>query len=234
MALDEGKNNIGRLVLYIVILIILLLLLVAVSSSQLLECSSTSLSFHMTIEHFMFLGLGALLATIGSCCLQIFKKRFHVPQRVIQASYFSNTFFTQYQRYATIIIIISCLAVFTLLMGIWHVPLLFAAATLHEDLHLIQHASFIISGSRGLIAVRLMPTMFVILSFVLMNAVMGVFGALLLVSNDVIFIPYSIESHVEAGNVMIMLCTAMAIVGFPAFIISRSLGYELKNQQNID
>jgi hypothetical protein len=79
-----------------------------------------------------------------------------------------------------------------------------------------------------------MPTTFVILSFVLMNAVMGLFGALLLVSNDVIFIPYCIESHVEAGNVMIMLSIAMAIVGFPAFIISRSLGYELKNQQNID
>jgi hypothetical protein len=67
----------------------------------------------------------------------------------------------------------------------------------------------------------------------LMDAAMRLFGALLLVSNHQIFIPYTIEGHVEAGNVMILLSLIMALVAFPAFVINRSLGYELKNQQNI-
>jgi cytochrome c oxidase assembly factor CtaG len=219
--------NTRRLVLYIAIL--LLLLLVAGTSSDLLYYSSTSLSFHMTVEHSIFLGSGALLVAIGGYSLQAIRKQFHaqrVPQLLLR---FSNTL--PQQRNA--IIIVSCLIASAMLMWVWHLPLLFAAATLHEDLHLIQHTSFIIAGSLILIAIRMMPTAYVILSLVLMNATMGLFGALLLVSNHQIFIPYSIESHIEAGNVMIALSIVMAIVAFPAFIISRSLGYELKNQQNI-
>ena len=218
--------NTRRLVLCIAIL--LLLLLVAGTSSDLLYYSSTSLSFHMTVEHSIFLGSGALLVAIGGYSLQAIRKQFYA-QRVLQLLCFSNTL--PQQRNA--IIIVSCLIASAMLMWVWHLPLLFAAATLHEDLHLIQHTSFIIAGSLILIAIRMMPTTYVILSLVLMNATMGLFGALLLVSNHQIFIPYSIESHIEAGNVMIALSIVMAIVAFPAFIISRSLGYELKNQQNI-
>lgn len=215
-----------RVVLYIAILIPLLIL---GTSSGLLEYSSTSLSFHMTIEHSIFLGLGALLVAIGGYCLQAFRKQFHHIQRALHLLNFSHT---PLQHRGKAIIIISCLAVSTLLMGLWHLPSLFAAAIFHEELHLLQHASFILTGSLSLIAVRMMPTTFVILSLVLMNATMSLFGAFLLVSNHQIFIPYSVESHVEAGNVMIALCIVMAVVTFPAFIINRSLKYELKNQQN--
>lgn len=74
----------------------------------------------------------------------------------------------------------------------------------------------------------MMPTTLVILSLVLMNAIMGLFGAFLLVSTHQIFIPYSVESHTEAGNVMIVSSIVMSVIAFPAFIISRSLRYELK------
>jgi hypothetical protein len=65
------------------------------------------------------------------------------------------------------IIIVSCLAASALLIGVWHLSLLFAAATFHEDLHLIQHASFVMAGSLTLIAIRMMPTAYVILGLVL-------------------------------------------------------------------
>jgi cytochrome c oxidase assembly factor CtaG len=221
--------NTRRLVLYIAILLLLLLLLVAGTSSDLLYYSSTSLSFHMTIEHSIFLGSGALLVAIGGYCLQAIRKEFHA-RRVLQLLLRFPNILPQ-QRNA--IIIISCLAASALLMVVWHLPLLFTVATLHEDLHLIQHASFVMTGSLTMIAIRMMPTAYVILGLVLMNAAMGLFGALLLVSNHQIFIPYSIEGHVEAGNVMILLSLIMALVAFPAFMINRSLRYELKNQQNM-
>ena len=220
-------KTIRVVVLYIAILIPLLIL---GTSSYLLEYSSTSLSFHMTIEHSIFLGLGALLVVIMSYCLQAFRKRFHHIQRVLPLLNFSHM---SLQQRGKAIIIISCLAVSALLMGVWHLPWLFAAAIFHEELHLLQHGSFILTGSLSLIAVRMMPTTFVILSLVLVNATMGLFGASLLVSNHQIFIPYSVESHIEAGNVMIALCIVIALVAFPVFIINRSLKYELKNQQNM-
>jgi hypothetical protein len=182
----------------------------------------------MTIEHSIFLGLGALLVVIGRYCLQAFRKRFHHIQRVLRLLNFSSM---SSQHRGNAIMSISCLAVSALLMGVWHLPSLFAAATFHEDLHLIQHASFIATGSLSLIAVRMMATTFIILSLVLMNATMGLFGAFLLVSSHQVFIPYSVESHIEAGNVMITLSVVMTVVVFPAFIISRSLKYELRNQQ---
>jgi cytochrome c oxidase assembly factor CtaG len=224
----DEKLKSTRVVSYIAILLVVLTASVAYSDS-LEYYSYMSLSFHMTIEHSIFLGSGALLATIGSYCLQAFTNHFSV-RGPIQLLRFSNL--TKLQRKETITIV-SCLVASGLLMGVWHLPSLFAAATVHEDLHLLQHTSFIISGSLGFIAIRMMPVTLVILSLVLMNATMGLFGALLVVSNHQIFIPYSIEGHAEAGNVMIALSIVMAIVAFPAFIISRSLGYELKNQQNI-
>jgi cytochrome c oxidase assembly factor CtaG len=200
------------------------------TSSDLLEYSSTSLSFHMTIEHSIFLGLGALLVAIGSYCLQALRKQFYLIQGILDLLNFSDT---SSQRRGNAIVIISCLAASAVLMGIWHLPSLFAAATFHEDLHLIQHASFIMTGALTVVAVRMMPTTFVILSLVLMNTTMGLFGAFLLVTSHQIFIPYSVESHIEAGNVMIALSIVMAVVVFPAFIINRSLRHELNNQQNI-
>ncbi len=217
-----------RLVLYIAILA---LLLVTGSSSDLLEYSSTSLSFHMTIEHSIFLGLGALLVIIGGYFLQALRKRFRHIQRVLQLLNFSVM--SSQQRRRNAIIVVSCLVASAVLMVVWHLPSLFAAAVFHEDLHLIQHASFAVTGSLALIAVRRMPTTFVILSLVLMNATMGLFGAFLLVSSHEIFFPYSLESHIEAGNVMIALSIIMAVIVFPVYIISRSLRYELKNQQNM-
>jgi hypothetical protein len=175
--------------------------------------------------------LGALLVVIGGYFLQALRKQLPHIQRALRLLNFSGM--SSQQQRVNAIIVVSCLAASVLLMGLWHWPSLFAAAVFHEDLHLIQHASFTVTGSLSLIAVRRMPTSIVILSFVLMNATMGLFSAYLLVSTYEIFIPYSLESHIEAGNVMMALSIIMAVIAFPAYIISRSLRYELKNQQNI-
>jgi hypothetical protein len=112
--------------------------------------------------------------------LGLLAKQFHHIQGILQLLNFSGI---SSQRRRNAIIIASCLAASALLMGVWHLPSLFAAATFHEDLHLIQHASFMVTGSLSLIAERMVPTTFIILSVVLMNATMGLFGTFLLVSS---------------------------------------------------
>jgi hypothetical protein len=175
--------------------------------------------------------LGALLVVIGGYFLQALRKQQppHIQRALRLLNFSGKSSQQQQQRRGNAIIVVSCLAASVLLMGLWHWPSLFAAAVFHEDLHLIQHASFTMTGSLSLIAVRRMPTSIVILSFVLMNATMGLFSAFLLVSTYEIFIPYSLESHIEAGNVMMALSIIMAVIAFQAYIISRSLRYELKN-----
>jgi archaellum biogenesis protein FlaJ (TadC family) len=75
-----------------------------------------------------------------------------------------------------------------------------------------------------------MSVSYLILFVIMIGAVMGLFGVLLLASNDQIFFPYSIESHTEAGNAMLILTIVIAVVFLPAILINQSLRHELRRQ----
>ena len=61
-----------------------------------------------------------------------------------------------------------------------------------------------------------------------MGAVIAVFSSLLLLLNDQIFLPYSIESPTWTGSTMIILIPVMAVVLLPTILISHSLRQELR------
>lgn len=184
-----------------------LLSLVAASTNDLLEFSERNLAFHMTVEHLIFFGTGALFAEVFGRTLKPVRQLLTGLKR----------------RYIAI-----CLLVSAAILIIWHYPPFFAAASFHEELHQLQHASFITTGAIAYIALRSMSVSHLILFMVLVGAAMGLLGALLVVSNAQIFFPYSIESHAEAGNAMIILTIVMAVVFLPAVLISHSLRQELK------
>jgi cytochrome c oxidase assembly factor CtaG len=186
-----------------------LLSLVAASTSDLLEFSASNLAFHMTVEHMIFFVTGALFAEVIGRLLK--------PARRLMLSL--------RLRYVAI-----CLVVSAVILVIWHYPPLFAAASFHDELHQFQHASFIVTGAIAYVALRSMTLSYLILFVILMGAVMAMVGALLLVSNEQIFFPYSIESHSEAGSTMIILTIVMAVVLLPAILISHSLRHELRRQ----
>lgn len=182
--------------------------LIAVSNSDVLDLSARNLTFHMTVEHSIFFATGAISVEI------VF--HFLKPARRLVTSLKA--------RYVVIGLIISAA-----LLAIWHYPLLFAAASFDVELHQLQHASFIMTGAIGYFALRSMPVAYLILFVMLIGAAMGLFGALLAVSSDQIFFPYSRESQVEAGDTMIILAIVMAVAVLPAILITHSLRHELRH-----
>jgi hypothetical protein len=206
----KGYDDLGgRLASAAIIAGIVAALVVAASSSELLELAERSLAFHMTAEHLIFFAAGALVIQL---ILKIFKR----PSwnRSIPEGHTART--------------VILLAVAAAIVAIWHYPVLFAAATFEENLHLLQHGSFILTGMLAFIALRSMPAAYLILFVILMGAVMGISGALLLVAENQIFFPYSIPDQRQAGNAMVIFALVMTIVVTPVAMISHSLRHELR------
>ena len=61
-------------------------------------------------------------------------------------------------------------------MTFWHLPSVFDYATLHEQIHILQHISFIIVGATGFLALRTLGESFKILVLIALNAVMAFAG----------------------------------------------------------
>lgn len=204
---------IQRIVAIIAVALSLLVILVA-SSEELLAFSANNLAFHMTVEHIVFFSTGAVFVVVmGRLWFLARKNPLSISHRNIQ--------------------IITGITVSAILLGIWHFPPFFAAAVVHEELHMLQHLSFLAVGAFAMIAIKVISVSHLLLSMVVTNALMGLSGLLLVLPERQVFFPYSIDSHIQAGNVMIILATAMGIIALPAFLIARSLRYELKEHNSL-
>jgi cytochrome c oxidase assembly factor CtaG len=206
---EEEEKSLGRKVIPSIALTLSLISLLAASSSDLLEFSARNLAFHMTAEHLIFFATGALF-------VEVIGRLLRPVRRLVMGLKMSH--------------IVICLMISAAILAIWHYPLLFAAALFHEELHQLQHASFIMTGAIAYTALRSMSPSYLILFCVLICGIMGLFGALLLVSNELIFFPYSIEDHAEAGNTMIILTIVVGVVLLPAILIRNSIWHELRQQ----
>jgi Protein of unknown function (DUF1404)/Cytochrome c oxidase caa3 assembly factor (Caa3_CtaG) len=109
-----------------------------------------------------------------------------------------------------------------LLLAIWHYPPLFDYAVLHENVHVLQHISFIIVGATAFLALRTLGESFKIIILIALNAAMAFGGLLLSVTTDPVYSSYSVNGHNEAGNYMIVTCILLLVIGFPAYLIHRT------------
>src|SRR5919199_3674445 len=109
-----------------------------------------------------------------------------------------------------------------ILLAIWHYPPLFDYAVLHENVHILQHVSFIIVGATGFIALRTLGESFKIIILITLNAIMAFAGLLFAVTTDPVYAVYSISGHNEAGNYMLITCILLLLIGLPAYLIHRA------------
>jgi Cytochrome c oxidase caa3 assembly factor (Caa3_CtaG)/Protein of unknown function (DUF1404) len=122
-----------------------------------------------------------------------------------------------------------------LLIAIWHYPPLFDYAVLHENVHILQHVSFIIVGATAFIALRTLGESFKIIILIALNAAMAFGGLLLSVTTDPVYSFYSVIGHNEAGNYMIVTCILLLVIGFPAYVIHRAfIHIRIRIKENID
>jgi len=189
-----------------------LIALAIASTDDVLGFSAYSLAFHMTIEHLVFFTTGGLLPVLSYKLLKLVGKRLRrtLPRLELQ------------DRHIFILLVVSALPI-----AFWHIPTIFAAAAFNENLHQIQHLSFIIAGSVASLAFREMSRAYLILLAILMGSLMGISGALLAVANNQLYSPYSITSQGEAGIAMIVMAVVMAVVIIPTMLINYSLKHEL-------
>jgi hypothetical protein len=111
----------------------------------------------------------------------------------------------------------------SILLAIWHWPPLFDYAVLHENIHILQHISFIIVGATGFIALRTLGESFKIIILITLNAIMAFAGLLFSVTTDPVYSYYSISGHNEAGIYMLVTCIVLLLIGLPAYLIHRAL-----------
>ena len=110
-----------------------------------------------------------------------------------------------------------------LLVALWHWPPLFDYAVLHENIHILQHISFIIVGATAFISLRTRGESFKIIILITINACMGFAGLLFSVTTDPVYSVYSVSGHNEAGDYMLITCIVLLLIGFPAYLIHRAL-----------
>jgi hypothetical protein len=111
----------------------------------------------------------------------------------------------------------------SILLAIWHWPPLFDYAVLHENIHILQHISFIIVGAAAFIALRTLGESFKIIILIALNAVMAFTGLLLSVTAEPVYTLYSINDHNQAGDYMLITCILLLLIGLPAYLIHRAL-----------
>lgn len=104
----------------------------------------------------------------------------------------------------------------------WHIPFIFDAASSNDYIHILQHISFIISGSFIFIAMRIFGELFNILLIFSIIGMMGLAGILFTVLDSPIFHFYSLESHRNTGNYMLILSMVMGIILLPSYLIKKS------------
>jgi cytochrome c oxidase assembly factor CtaG len=215
-----------------------ILILVSVQSS-ILELTEKDLADHMVIEHTLFFFLGAASVKTAEIVLRILVSHTNRQHKYITVSKSEGQIgnnlklsiitvwtsilkriFSVYSSYGLLWVLVPAV-----LLALWHLPSLFDYALLHEEVHILQHISFVMVGVTGYLALRTLGDSFKIIILIILNAIMGFAGLLFSVTTDPVYSVYSVSSHNEAGTYMLVTCMLLLLIGLPAYLIHRTLFY---------
>lgn len=218
------KKNISN---YTLIIVFGILTVISVQPA-LLEFTEKDLANHMILEHSIFFILGALSVQVAETVLRLLifsgskskKDQGNLGLSIIILfwSRLLKKVFRINSTYGFIWLIIPIL-----LLTFWHLPSVFDYATLHEQIHILQHISFIIVGATAFLALRTLGESFKILVLIALNAVMAFAGLMFAILQTPIYTVYSVSSHNDAGTYMLVTCILLLLVGLPAYLIHRTL-----------
>jgi cytochrome c oxidase assembly factor CtaG len=108
-------------------------------------------------------------------------------------------------------------------MIFWHIPLVFDIASYDDLVHLFQHISFIIVGMCIYKIIKSFDFSFLLFFFILSGGFMGIMGLILILTNYPIYSSYTIQSHIDGGNYMIISGIIMMLVILPSVLIKKAL-----------
>jgi hypothetical protein len=109
------------------------------------------------------------------------------------------------------------------LLFVWHIPQIFDYAFTHSQIHVLQHLSFVIVGASIFVTIRILGESFNMFLLFLLIGMMGFNGLIFVILDSQIYQVYSISSHHNAGNYMIISFSALLLVITPAYLIKRTI-----------
>jgi hypothetical protein len=187
----------------------------------------------MIIEHSIFFLLGAISIKISEVILKnlIKYKREQLDScqiptdkkilfkfTILWSNIIRNIF--KIKRIGYIWILVS-----VLILAFWHIPKLFDFAVLNENIHIMQHISFIFVGMTGFLSTRSLGESYQIFLILILSGMMGFIGLIFSVLDNPIYSVYTIAAHNYAGTSMVIVSIILLIVGLPIYTIKKTLIY---------
>ena len=108
-------------------------------------------------------------------------------------------------------------------MVFWHIPFVFDVASYDDLFHLFQHISFIFVGVCIYKIIKKFDFSFLLFFFILSGGFMGIMGMVLVLAKYTIYSYYTIQSHIDGGNYMIISVIIMMFVILPVILIKKAL-----------
>jgi hypothetical protein len=105
-------------------------------------------------------------------------------------------------------------------------PQIFDYASTHENVHVIQHISFIMVGAGVFVTIRLLGGSFNLFLIFSLIGMMGFSGLILAISDSQIYRVYSISSHQNAGIYMIISFVILLLVIMPAYLTTHHVSHK--------
>jgi hypothetical protein len=215
------------------IYLILFTILVVISSQQnVLEYLEGDLSAHMIVEHGVFFTVGILFLLLVENLLKILVRTESRPPNdwsLVDCKLSIRSSVIVYWKRITRAIFrlnnngFCWILMATSLIIFWHIPIIFDTAEKNNEIHILQHISFIIVGTTVYLCLRSLGENSVIFLIFSMAGMMALNGLVFVVLTEKIYLPYSLLSHIEAGNYMIITSIIILLVVFPTYIIKRSM-----------
>ena len=110
-----------------------------------------------------------------------------------------------------------------ILLIFWHVPTVFDYAVFDGKVHILQHLSFILVGMLLFLCTRQLGESLTLYLLVSSVGMMILSGLVLALANGRIYVPYTISSHNVAGEYMLAMSIAIAVIFLPVYLIRRTL-----------
>lgn len=217
---------------FLILLVTMLILLMISINGPLLEQIESDLGNHMIVEHSLFFLIGYLSMQVSESILKSLVRRDtitkHTSEHMATQSNCTQTVITIWLGVIKSIYTISRNGLFPItcaiiLVGFWHIPSIFDLSTYSEGVHLAQHVSFILVGMLFFVSLRQLGQSLVLFLIVSSVGMMLLSGLGLASTNERLYLSYSVHSHNVAGEYMLELSIAIAIVGLPVYLIHRTL-----------
>jgi hypothetical protein len=230
---------------YDFIIITIFILLVVLSLNEIvLEQLERDLGSHMVIEHMLFFSIGALSVRVAerilALAINIERRSLGGNKPKIQLP-LSKASRKAIQHWKTTLRMIfrlntypwSWIVVAGSLIFIWHIPHIFDYASTHYYVHVVQHLSFIMVGAATFMTIRLLGESFNLFLVFSLIGMMGFSGLILVILDNQIYQVYSISSHHNAGNYMIITFVILLLVIMPTYLIRRAIFHITKGRASL-